>query len=177
MDEDEQAIALVLAGAVDAFRDLVERNQRLVWTFTWNMLRNDADAEDAVQEVFLAAFRNLAAFDRTRARFSTWLLTIARNRCCNVLKTRVRLVNSDELTDREAPPEATALDGELWQQLDAELERLPIEQRSAFVLAEIQELPYSEIAAIEGVEIGTVKSRVSRAKTRLRASFRLDVTS
>jgi RNA polymerase sigma-70 factor (ECF subfamily) len=175
MDEDQQAIAHVLAGAGDAFRGLVERHQHLVWTFAWNMLRNDADAEDLVQEVFVAAFRNLGTFDAARARFSTWLLTIARNRCCTLLKARVPAVASDELPDSDASPESAVVDSELWQQLDAALARLPIEQRSAFVLAEIQELPYSEIAAVEGIEIGTVKSRVSRAKARLRETFRIDV--
>lgn len=177
MDEDQRDIAHVLAGATDAFRGLVERHQRLVWTFAWNMLRNDADAEDLVQEVFVAAFRNLAAFDVHRARFSTWLLTIARNRCCTRLKTRAPTIASDEPSDGDAAPDTAVADSELWQQLDAALERLPAEQRSAFVLAEIQELPYSEIAAIAGVEIGTVKSRVSRAKARLRKSFRIDVAS
>lgn len=140
------------------------------------MLRNDADADDVVQDVFVAAYRNLSDFNAEQAKFSTWLLTIARNRCYNVLKARMPAIAWEELPEREAPPEAEVVDGELWQQLDAALATLPIEQQSAFVLAEIQELPYSEIAAIEGIEVGTVKSRVSRAKARLRASFRIDVT-
>jgi RNA polymerase sigma-70 factor (ECF subfamily) len=62
----------------------------------------------------------------------------------------------------------TVLSGELHDRLDAALNQLPLEQRTAFVLAEIQELPYSEIAIIEEVELGTIKSRVSRARQRLR---------
>jgi RNA polymerase sigma-70 factor (ECF subfamily) len=175
MDDDQLAIARVLAGTAEAFRSLVERHQSAVWTFAWNMLRNDADADDLVQEVFVAAYRNLAVFDGGRARFSTWLLTIARNRCCTMLKARGATAAADDVPDSTPPPEAAVMDGELWQQLDAALARLPVEQQSAFVLAEIQELPYSEIAAIEGVEIGTVKSRVSRAKARLREIFQIDV--
>ncbi len=171
MDDDHQAIADVLAGTAGAFRDLVERHQRVVWTFAWNLLRNDADAEDLTQDVFVAAFRSLHTFDAARARFSTWLLTIARNRCCTMLKTRQPSVVDEEITDSLPTAERAVTDSELWQQLDTALGQLPAEQRSAFVLAEIQELPYSEIAAIEGVQIGTVKSRVSRAKARLRDVF------
>lgn len=171
MDEDQQAIGEVLTGAAEAFRGLVERHQRVVWTFAWNMLRNDADAEDLTQDVFVAAFRSLHTFDAARARFSTWLLTIARNRCCTMLKSRQPSVVGDEPSDNLPTAEMAITDSELWQQLDTALGQLPAEQRSAFVLAEIQELPYSEIAAIEGVQIGTVKSRVSRAKARLREIF------
>lgn len=175
MDDDQQAIAEVLAGDAGAFRGLVERHQRVVWTFAWNMLRNDADAEDLTQDVFVAAFRSLHTFDAARARFSTWLLTIARNRCCTMLKTRPPSVVDEEIADNLPTADMAITDSELWQQLDTALGHLPTEQRSAFVLAEIQELPYSEIATIEGVQIGTVKSRVSRAKARLREIFPIHV--
>jgi RNA polymerase sigma-70 factor (ECF subfamily) len=176
MDEDQQAIADVLAGAAEAFRGLVERHQRRVWTFAKNMLRNDADADDLVQEVFVAAFRNLSSFDARRALFSTWLLTIARNRCCTMMQSRVQATACDELPDCDPPPETAVSDSEIWLWLDGALAKLPIEQRSTFVLAEIQELSHREIAAIEGVEVGTVKSRLSRAKASLRSIFRHEVS-
>jgi RNA polymerase sigma-70 factor, ECF subfamily len=169
MDDDRAVIARVQAGATDAFRVLMDRYQPVVWTFCRNLLRQPADAEDLTQEVFLAAFRKLASYDADRAAFSTWLLTIARNRCCNRLQQRQPTNESiEEPLDRGPAPDETMTDREVWDRLDHALEQLPLEQRTAFVLAEIQELPHREIAVIEGVEVGTVKSRVSRAKARLR---------
>jgi RNA polymerase sigma-70 factor (ECF subfamily) len=169
MNDDGAVIASVQAGATDAFRLLVDRYQPLVWTFCRNLLRQPADAEDLTQDVFLAAFRKLSSYDSERGAFSTWLFTIARNRCCNRLQQRQPIHDStEEPLDRGPTPEETLADREVWDRLDRALAQLPLEQRTAFVLAEIQELPHREIAEIEGVEVGTVKSRVSRAKARLR---------
>jgi RNA polymerase sigma-70 factor (ECF subfamily) len=179
MDGEPTLIERVLADSTDAdgcaaFRKLVERHQRRVFGFVRNLVRNVADAEDIVQEVFVAAFRKLDSFDAARSQFSTWLLTIARNRCWNHLKrTSGEAKPSSAIAefDVEAPtaqPVDVMLTGETFARLDAALELLPLDQRTAFVLAEIQELPYAEIALIEDVELGTIKSRVSRAKQRLR---------
>lgn len=164
-------IERVLAGDVEAFRELVEQHQRRVFGFVRNLVRHAPDAEDLVQEVFVAAFRKLDSFDAERSQFSTWLLTIARNRCLNHLRrSSVATISSTEfdVEARTTPPVDTLLSHELHARLDAALYLLPLEQRTAFVLAEIQELPYAEIALIEEVELGTIKSRVSRAKQRLR---------
>jgi RNA polymerase sigma-70 factor, ECF subfamily len=173
MHDDEQIIARVLAGDAEAYRCLVERHERSVFGFVKELVRNMSDVEDLAQEVFVAAFTHLASFDGRRAKFSTWLLTIARNRCCNHLKKR--LLPTGEMADmasRVPPPDRVAANRETWNQLDDALDKLPLEQRTAFVLAEIQELPLAEIAVIEGVPLGTVKSRVSRAKERLRQSLK-----
>ena len=173
MDGDRTLIERVLAeaGDVEAFRELVERHQRRVFGFVRNLVRNASDAEDLVQEVFVAAFRKLDSFDAERSQFSTWLLTIARNRCLNHLKrSSITTTSSSEfdLESRMTQPLDVVLNHEMYARLDAALDLLPLEQRTAFVLAEIQELPYAEIAIIEEVELGTIKSRVSRAKQRLR---------
>ncbi len=169
MNDDERIISQVLSGDTAAYRLLVSRHERSVFGFVTNLVRNGADVDDISQEVFVAAFTHLDSFDPKRAKFSTWLLTIARNRCCNFLKRRL-LTTGDvgELVSDALPPETEAVARETWNQLDAALDRLSIEQRAAFVLAEIQELPLAEIAAIEGVPLGTVKSRLSRAKENLR---------
>lgn len=170
----ERAMSGIKSGELEAFRELVERYQGRVFCFVCNMVRNKSDAEDLVQEVFVAAFRKLSSFDSERAQFSTWLLTIARNRCLNHLqRASVSATTSlDHMTlDREsviAQPVDAVLSDETFSRLDAALDRLPLEQRAAFVMAEIQDMPYQEIALIEEVELGTIKSRVSRAKQRLR---------
>jgi RNA polymerase sigma-70 factor (ECF subfamily) len=170
MDDDQTLIARVRAGRTEAFRPLVERYQSLVWTFGRNLLGQSADADDLTQEVFLVAFRQLARYDPQRAAVGTWLLMIARSRGLNRLQQRSL---SDSARDNEPidpgpRPDDALRDRDLWERLDQALDDLPVDQRTAFVLAEIQELPHREIAVIEGVEVGTVKSRVSRAKTRLR---------
>ncbi len=171
MDAERILIERVLAGDVEAFRELVEQHQRRVFLFVRNMVRLAPDAEDIVQEVFVAAFRKLNSFDAGRSQFSTWLLTIARNRCLNHLKrsSATTMLGSEfDVEARTAQPVDVVLSREMHARLDAALDLLPLEQRTAFVLAEIQQLPYAEIALIEEVELGTIKSRVSRAKQRLR---------
>jgi RNA polymerase sigma-70 factor (ECF subfamily) len=172
MSDDLTIIEQVLAGETGPFRLLVERHQPLVFQFARNMLRTVEDAEDLTQEVFVAAFQNLRKFDRSRAKFSTWLLTITRNRCLNQL-ARYRASPPSEIVsvDRGLSPDAAAVASEVWQHLSDALETLPIEQRTAFVLAEIQELPHAEIAMIEQIELGTVRSRVSRARDKLRQAM------
>lgn len=173
MLDEQHIIAKVLAGETAAFRGLVDTYQQTVFLFACNMLRRTQDAEDLTQEVFVAAFQNLRTFDPARARFSTWLMTIARNRCCSQLKRRSLNTPGDvDSADRQPGPEEAASYHEARQRLSAALESLPLEQRTAFVLAEIQELPHAEIAVIEGIELGTVKSRVSRARERLREALK-----
>lgn len=167
--EDRELVRRVLAGQTDEFRALVDRHQQPIFRFASGLLGNREEAEDVTQEAFLAAFANLSGYDSSRAAFSTWLFTIARNRCINLLKrTRpIALGESDSIGD--AGSTDPIVRQELSQQLDRALAALPVEQRSAFVLAEIEELPYAEIARIERTSPGTVKSRIHRAKQRLQS--------
>ena len=169
MNDDLDAIRRVLTDDVESFRRLVERYQRPLLTLVRNLTPPNTDYEGVAQEVFLAAFRNLASFDPKRSAFSTWLFTIARNRCRNELARR-RPVVGTELPDVVDPrsPERAASEAELFRQLDAALDALPFEQRSAFVLTQLQGFSYEEVGRIEGVGVGTVKSRIARAREKLR---------
>lgn len=172
MHDERATIGRVLAGDTAAFRVLVEAYQSLVLQFARNMLRTIEDAEDISQEVFVAAFQSLRQFDATRAKFSTWLLTITRNRCLNHLKRPQTILHEEtEQADHSSHPPDVAMRNEVFRHLNAALEALPLDLRTAFVLADIQELPYAEIAIIEQIELGTVKSRVSRARERLRQAM------
>ncbi|MEQ8835470.1 MAG: sigma-70 family RNA polymerase sigma factor, partial [Lacipirellulaceae bacterium] len=127
------------------------------------------DAQDVTQEAFLAAFAHLSRYDPARSAFATWLFTIARNRCFNLLG-RSRTVEHNELDSiADVSPADPIVRQEISEQLDRVLAALPVEQRSAFVLAEIEELPYTEIARIEQTTLGTVKSRIHRAKQKLQS--------
>jgi RNA polymerase sigma-70 factor (ECF subfamily) len=173
MNDDRDAIRRVLAGDVESFRRVVERYQRPLLAMVRNLTPPDTDYEGIAQDAFLAAFRSLASFDPKRSAFSTWLFTIARNRCRNE-RARRRPVAGATLPDVIDPrsPERAASEAELFRLLDAALGALPFTQRSAFVLAELQGLSYDEVGRIEGVGVGTVKSRVARAREKLRRLLR-----
>jgi RNA polymerase sigma-70 factor (ECF subfamily) len=170
MNDDLRTIQRVLEGEIEAFRLLVEKYQKPLFAMIRNMLTNRADCEDIAQEAFLAAYLHLSAYDSDESRFSTWLFTIARNRCFNEAK-RPRPVNLDSIQPSIAlgHPADGLIAGEAADALDRALDSLPFEQRSAFVLAEIQDLPLEQVARIEAAPLGTVKSRISRAKEKLRS--------
>ena len=124
--------------------------------------------EDLIQDVFLAAYKNIHSFDPELGLFSTWLMRIARNKCLNEIKKKKEIPISDvsEIPGKENPEEDLARK-EIWMRLDRALQKLPVKNRIAFVLAEIQDLSHKAIADIEKTKTGTVKSRVSRAKEKL----------
>jgi RNA polymerase sigma-70 factor (ECF subfamily) len=167
---EAELIQRILDGDLPLFRLLVRRYEGPLFCLVRNLLPDVQEGEDLAQEVFLTVYRNLADFDPCRGAFSTWLFTIARNKCWNALqKKRPRiLAELPEQADNRTP-EAEAAREELFRRLDAALAELPFEQRTAFVLAEIQGLSLEEIRSIEGVRLGTIKSRLSRARERLRS--------
>ena len=172
MNEDRQIIQRVLDGEIDAFRLLVEKYQKPLFAMIRNMLTGRADCEDIAQEAFLAAYLHLGSYESGKSRFSTWLFTIARNRCLNEAKRRrPTSLDTVEPTMALEHPADGLIAGEAADALDRALDALPFEQRSAFVLAEIQCLSLEEVARIEAVPLGTVKSRISRAKEKLRLSL------
>jgi RNA polymerase sigma-70 factor (ECF subfamily) len=172
MNDDQEVIERVLAGDTEAFRALVARYQRPLFGLVRNLTSDQGECEDIVQEAFLSAYRHLRSYNSRRSAFPTWLLTIARNLCVNALKKRRPKVLDEfpELADGRTP-DAILGEAELFRQLDAALAALPLEQQTAFVLAEIQGLSHEEISQIEGVKVGTVKSRISRARDKLRSLF------
>ena len=170
MSNEEPIIASVLAGNTGEFRKLVEQYHRSIFRFARNLIGNEHDVEDITQEVFLAAFDHLAAFNSNRASFLTWLLTIARNRCVNYLKRKRPVIDGEMVSATLSAADSDQhTKNEFWSRLDEALDGLPIDQKMAFVLSEIEGLSYAEIAHIEQTTLGTVKSRIHRAKKRLRS--------
>lgn len=172
-EDDAALVARVVAGEIRLYGRLVERHQRGLY---WSVIRmvGDADeAEDIVQEAFVRAYRRLADYDPAY-RFSTWLYTIARNRARNELRRRkvwgfLSLSREESPTLRsteEASESAEA--NELGQALGECRRRLPDDQRETFDLRHADGLSYAEIAAVTGVPQGTVMSRLSRARRKMR---------
>ena len=170
MASEDQIVDQVLSGKTSEFRKLVEQYHQPVFRFSRNLIGDDHDAEDITQEVFLAAFDRLASYNAKRASLQTWLFTIARNRCVNYLKRTRPVIDGEAFANTQpAASNDDSARNEFWSCLDKALDALPLEQKTAFVLAEIEGLPYADIAHIEQTTLGTVKSRIHRAKQRLRA--------
>jgi RNA polymerase sigma factor (sigma-70 family) len=134
------------------------------------LVRNEADAEDVVQEAFLRAFKFFGGFHGGDGR--SWLLTIVRNTCYTWLQqNRARDLTiqfDEEVHSTEANnPESVLLEGVDRQMLKQALEELPVEFREVVILRELEGLSYKEIAGIAEVPVGTVMSRLARARKRL----------
>lgn len=169
---DEETIRRVLAGEIDCFGLLVEKHQRTIVGMACNMTGDRQLAEDIGQEAFLAAYRNLGSFDPARSRFSTWLYRIAKNKALNAIKRKKPAFLRDDLESAGVQdPYRDIAAAELHADLDRILAAMPASQRLAFVWAEIEGLSYQEVAGIDGVSVGSVKSRINRARRRLKAAL------
>jgi RNA polymerase sigma-70 factor (ECF subfamily) len=175
---EEQLIEQSRGGDLSAFNVLVERYQRSVFNLSLRMLGAEQPAEDATQEAFLAAYRSLKSF--RGGSFRSWLMRIATNACYDEMRRRKSrpassldaAAGDDERAYDVADPDAS-LEGRAEQiglrdALIRALDALPADQRLVIVLCDVQGLDYAEIAAVTGASLGTVKSRINRARGKLR---------
>jgi RNA polymerase sigma-70 factor, ECF subfamily len=181
---DERLIRAAQDGDLPSFNALVVRHERAVYNLCLRMLRDVASAEDATQETFLKAWTAIATFRGGLVR--PWLLRIATNRCYDILRARGRRpADSLDAEQFESEPTWTSQTGgehpevfaaraELSAHLERALATLPDDQRLVVILSDVHGHPYDEIAEITGVAVGTVKSRLSRARSRLRGVLRDD---
>ena len=173
---EQELIAQSRQGDLESFNQLVELYQGQVYSLAFRMMGSVSSAEDAAQETFLSAFRNVAAF--RGGSFRAWLLRIATNACYDQLRSpqRRRSVSMDAMLEDPAwqprssdeSPEERALRSELSRELSRGLETLPGEQRAVLLLSDVQGLSYEETAQATGSSLGTVKSRLSRARAHMR---------
>jgi RNA polymerase sigma-70 factor (ECF subfamily) len=183
MDESG-LIAAAQQGQMDAFNELVLAYQHQVYNLAYRILGDPASAGDAAQETFISAFQNIARF--RGGSFRSYLLRIVSNRCYDELRRRKRRPatsfedfgeEADEETNpalingRERPEEYAERQ-EMARVIQAGIETLPPDQRVALVLSDVQGLSYEEIAEVTDVSLGTVKSRLARARGKLRDYLR-----
>jgi RNA polymerase sigma-70 factor (ECF subfamily) len=159
-----------------AFAQLVERYKRRLMGFLVRMLSDEGVAEDCLQDTFLRIYRERKRF-RLDHSFSTWMFTIAANLAKSELRrrSRWRFVGLDMVLDRPTPgpqPEAAAEHKELGRILEDAIGTLPTVFREAFLLRDVESLSYEEIAWATASPLGTVKSRVNRARLLLQESLR-----
>ncbi len=159
-------------GDPSAFEAIVLRHQDRIYNLCRYMLQDPEDARDAAQDVFLKAYRGLKDF-RPESSLYTWLYRIAVNTCLDYRrKSRREAFRNEPLTEDlpsdERSPHQLYESGEIPESIQLALQKLPEKLRAAIVLREIEELSYEEIAEVLHTSVGTVKSRISRAREQLR---------
>jgi RNA polymerase sigma-70 factor (ECF subfamily) len=170
---EEEFIARAMDGDDLAFQEVVEAFQGPVYNLCYRMLGNAEEAEDAAQETFLKAYRNLKRYDPNR-KFINWILSIASNHCIDRLRRRrLQLISLDEWLPRfedpapEAGPEEVMTDLEFQGDVRAILDQLSSKDRAAIVLRYWYDYSYDEIAESLSLSVPAVKSRLHRARRSL----------
>ncbi|MBP6813554.1 MAG: sigma-70 family RNA polymerase sigma factor [Burkholderiaceae bacterium] len=171
--DDDECISRAQRGDAAAFSELVARYQDRVYRFLVRLTRSQDDARDLTQETFLNVYQALARW-RPDARFTTWLFRIARNQAFDWLRRnkRIEFVALDEeqdlhVADPAPTPDATLQTAQRLRALERALARLATEHREILLLREIEEMSYEDIADVLDISLGTVKSRIARARARL----------
>ena len=177
--DDAEVVAAFLEGEERAFEELVDRYQGRLLNFVVRTIGDRDRAEDLVQEVFIRVYRHIGRFDRAK-KFSTWIYTIASNLAKNELRNRSRnplvlfQTISTKFEDEERPlefedpanrPDDLFRKRHLREAVEHTVGQLPVHHREVFVLRELEGKSYEEIAEITGVNLGTVKSRLNRARS------------
>lgn len=175
---EDELVARARAHDLAAFNQLVLAYQNLAYSVAYRMLQDQASTSDAVQDSFIKAYRGLSGFQG--GNFKSWLMRIVVNTCYDELRTQQRR-RTDGLDDLHQEPEPLSTLGtrpetpeqyaermELGSALEAAVAALPEEQRTAVVLYDVHGFAYEEIAEMTGWPMGTVKSRINRARIKLR---------
>lgn len=185
-DDETQLIARSQSGDISAFNQLIANHQQSVYRTAYRIVGDPDVAADVTQDTFVAAFRNIRTY-RNTASFRAWLLRIGSNMACDYWRRIQRhpVESLDGLTDEDSPhtvgflstlaatdtesdPEAYSLSRELQELLQDGIQQLPLDQRTAVVLCDVEGLSYEEIATATQTSLGTVRSRISRGRARLR---------
>ena len=184
---DRELVARAGAGDQEAFEQLVRDNQNRVYSLAVRLVGDREEAADLAQEAFLKAWQGLSSF-QGESSFSTWIYRLTTNVCIDYLRRKKRrqevepavsLDDEDsgwaEPADAGQDPQRKLEEAERSRALSRGLERLPEHQRQVLVMRELSGLSYQEIGAATGLDLGTVKSRIARARLALRKILLEDV--
>lgn len=179
MNEEKALIGRILSGDQEAFAILVEQHQKQVYNLCLRMVSNPTDAEDLAQEAFVKAWKGLR-FYKFESSFSTWLYRLTSNVCIDFLRrqkrrTALSLTSSEaddamelDLPDPRPGPEELVIHREDQNTVANAMAQLDEEHRLVLTLRVIEALSYEQISEVLGIKAGTVKSRLARARNRLR---------
>jgi len=180
---DEDLVQKIKNGDIDAFDQLVQRYEGKIYSVAYRFMGNHADAGDLAQDTFIRMYQALPSF-RGDSSFATWLYRVAANACRDELRKRQRRrsVSMDEMIEAspanmpaaasDYSPEETAQRHETQRQVQECLNQLSNDHRLILVMREIQGLSYEEIASVLDCSLGTVKSRISRARNALKEKIK-----
>jgi RNA polymerase sigma-70 factor (ECF subfamily) len=186
---DEALMAAYRKGDVGAFERLLARHEKPIWNFLRRFVADRTTAEDLLQEVFLRVVKSAEMGDwKGTAKFSTWLYTIARNLCVDQSRRAVHRKAAsldaptrpgdessgslhDQLPAPEAAAEAQVASREVGGRIEVAIAGLPADQREVFLMREVMEMPFAEIALVVGASEPTVKSRMRYALDKLRQAL------
>ncbi|GAC1371358.1 MAG: sigma-70 family RNA polymerase sigma factor [Ktedonobacteraceae bacterium] len=186
-DDEDRLIARSQQGDVEAFNQLVVQYQQLLYATVFRLLGDYETAADVTQDAFIAALRSIRTY-RGDSSFRAWLLRIGSNLVYDHWRrvqrhpvSSLEAINEDEdgaqgaslldalaMTGPEGNPEEAVLTQELQDVIQQGIQQLPLEQRTVIVLCDIQGLAYEEVAQVTETTLGTVRSRISRGRARLR---------
>ncbi|MGD8245047.1 MAG: sigma-70 family RNA polymerase sigma factor [Anaerolineae bacterium] len=179
--DEGSLIAAAQRGSLDAFNELVLAYQDQVYNLAYRIMGDPASASDATQEAFISAYEHIDGFrGKYPSSFKSWLMRIVSNACYDELRRRKRRpvtsIEDFELDEEANPalvseiegPEAHAERQEMARVMQAGIQTLPGDQRVTLVLSDVQGFSYQEIAEMTDVPLGTVKSRLARARGKLR---------
>lgn len=185
---EDELIAYAAAGNEMAFETIMRRYNRRLFRTARSILSSDADAEDALQEAYLSAWRALAGF-RADAKLSTWLARIVANEALSRMRRKkARIIPLDTVMNSLEPdvqaglteehdrqPEEIAMRGELRQIMERRIDDLPELYRSVFVLRAVEDMSAAEVAQVLNMPEATVRTRYTRARALLRAGLMHDI--
>jgi len=169
-------------GKIEAFEKLLKRYQKKVYNTTYRMTGNSDEASDLAQETFLRVYKKIYTF-KEKASFSTWLFRITTNLCRDHLRRKKRepgqisleetgILNKNMEDSPKNNPEQSILRAEINSNIQTVIKNLPQLYREVIILREFQDFSYEEIASILNISTGTVKSRLSRAREKLRHNIK-----
>lgn len=171
--DDTELIRDSQNGDLDSFNELVRRYQKMAYNLAFRMLGDAQSADDATQDAFISAWKNIHRF--RGGSFKAWVLQITANACRDQLRRIKRRpaiplesLPYDPPAVSAESPEDYAIRKEMEVYVQKGLETLPAEQRMAVILCDVQGLTYEEVAKVMGCSMGTVKSRINRGRTQLR---------
>lgn len=174
-DTDFQLVEQIQAGSDAAFDELLRRYKRPVVNFAWRILGDAGEADDVAQEVFVAVYQNIGAYE-PQTKFSTWLFALARNACIDRIRWRKRHPAEplDDVREIATPSTVTGevTAHEIGAEIAAAVAHLPEDQRTAIVLSEYHGLSYAEIAQVMKCSTKSVESRLYRARQTLRVQLK-----
>jgi len=176
---EEKLISRAAKGDASAFNELLTAHEKKMYAVCLRMCGNHEDAQDCLQESMLRVYRSISGF-KGQSSFSTWLYRVTMNTCLDELRRRKSkpVTSLDGLlesgwspSDDFDTPEHHAVASEKRAEIQKSISELPEDMRAAVVLRDIQGFSYDEIAQMLGINVGTIKSRISRGREKLREKF------